>query len=914
MKLWMRLTLAMVLLVVLTATAVGWLTYRDLEQSILPRAIERIEAHAQLLAVDLGSHVQSARADINGFRSAVALNGIMRARLAGGIDPVDGTSETTWRDRMADRYVVELESKPAYFSFRIIGTDAREMLRVDRSGPGGVIRNVPEAELQSLAENEYIREALKTPRGGIYVSPVSLSRDGSQIRTPPVPVVRVAAPLFSPQNQPFGIVVINLDMRPVFDRVREATRPRGAMYVVNARGDYLVHPDRSREFGFELGKPARWQDDLPDLAAAVTTSDDAQSYPLKDSTGQRGGAAFVWQTLAGGPRVAIISTVPYATIMQAMTSVRNVSLLVALAAVIVAGLLAVFIARSLTSPLTQMTRSVEGLARGAPMVLPTRAGGEIGTLARAFASATAEIREKTAALQREAEERRRVIDVLNNTINSMVDPVLVSDENGTIVLANAPATRIGAKVGMQPATWTNDWRMLQADGMTPMPRDERPIIRARRGEMIENLDVVIQHIKSGKSIAMIVNGGPIRNSAGNITGAVAIYRDVTAFKESERQLRQAQKMDAVGQLTGGVAHDFNNILTVITGTIEILAEAVEDKPEMAAIAQMIDEAASRGAELTQRLLAFARRQPLQPKKTDVNDLVLEASKLLRPTLGEQVEIESMLEGEAWPAMIDPSQLSAALINLALNARDAMPDGGKLTIETGNVFLDESYGKSNPDVAPGPYLMVAVSDTGTGIPPNLRERVFEPFFTTKEVGKGTGLGLSMVYGFIKQSGGHIKIYSEEGHGTTVKMYLPRAVDGADADDAMPSDPKFDRGTETILAVEDDALVRTYVCAQLRSLGYTPIPVANAAEALAKVDAGEEFDLLFTDVIMPGTLNGRQLADEVRKRRPGMKVLFTSGYTENAIVHHGRLDPGVLLLAKPYRKSDLARMIRSAIETT
>jgi CheY-like chemotaxis protein len=292
--------------------------------------------------------------------------------------------------------------------------------------------------------------------------------------------------------------------------------------------------------------------------------------------------------------------------------------------------------------------------------------------------------------------------------------------------------------------------------------------------------------------------------------------------------------------------------------------------------------------------------------------MVEAASLLRPTLGEQIEIDAMLAHEAWPALVDRGQLVTAVLNLAINARDAMPDGGKLTLETGNVMLDEAYGEQNPDLQPGPYVMVAVSDTGSGIPAALRDKVFEPFFTTKEVGKGTGLGLSMVYGFVKQSGGHVKIYSEEGVGTTIKLYLPRATEDAmPFAEAAPTAPRA-TGHESILVVEDDRMVRDYVVAQLRSLGYAAAAAANAAEALKILDDGAAPDLLFTDVIMPGGVDGRQLADQVRRRRPSLKVLFTSGYTQTAIVHHGRLDPGVLLLAKPYRKIDLARMIRTALD--
>jgi len=395
-------------------------------------------------------------------------------------------------------------------------------------------------------------------------------------------------------------------------------------------------------------------------------------------------------------------------------------------------------------------------------------------------------------------------------------------------------------------------------------------------------------------------------------GAEDMLQKVREVEATEAQIRQAQKMEAVGQLTGGIAHDFNNILTVIVGTIEILSEALTDRPHLAAIAKLIDEAAARGADLTQGLLAFARRQPLQPREVDVNALIIDSARLLRPTLGEQIEIDSMLADDVTHALVDPSQLATAILNLALNARDAMPNGGKLTFETRNVHLDESYASMNSEVTPGNYVMVAVNDSGQGIPADLMDKVFEPFFTTKGLGKGSGLGLSMVYGFVKQSNGHIKIYSELGHGTTVKLYLPQATCSAEPGPANVA--PIEGGHETILIVEDDALVRTYVITQVQSLGYITLAACNATEALAILETAENIALLFTDVIMPGPMNGPQLAIEAQKRRPLLKILYTSGYTENAIVHHGRLDAGVRLLAKPYRKSDLARMIRIALDAT
>jgi CheY-like chemotaxis protein len=322
-------------------------------------------------------------------------------------------------------------------------------------------------------------------------------------------------------------------------------------------------------------------------------------------------------------------------------------------------------------------------------------------------------------------------------------------------------------------------------------------------------------------------------------------------------------------------------------------------------------AAERGAALTHRLLAFSRQQMLVTRSVDFNRLIGDMGELLRRTLGEHVEIELRLAKDLWPALADSGQVENSLLNLAINARDAMPDGGKLTIETSNVHLDEDYASHNAEVAPGDYVMMVVTDTGTGMPEDVLAHVFEPFFTTKEVGKGTGLGLSMIYGFAKQSGGHAKIYSEVGHGTTVRLYLPRLANEAKLE-AVAVVPSHKGGGETILVVEDNPDVRRLVLRQLRDLGYVVIEAANGPEALKVLDGGASIDLLFTDVVMPGGMTGRQLAEAAKTRRPGMKTLFTSGYTEDSILRLGKLDPGVRLLSKPYRKHELATRIRETLD--
>ena len=399
-------------------------------------------------------------------------------------------------------------------------------------------------------------------------------------------------------------------------------------------------------------------------------------------------------------------------------------------------------------------------------------------------------------------------------------------------------------------------------------------------------------------------------------------RDVNAEKERQAELegaqealRQSQKMDAIGQLTGGIAHDFNNLLQIISGNLDILKRSITD--ESPRLRRSIDNAAKgaeRAAVLTQRLLAFSRRQPLAPKVIDPNKLVSSISEMLHRTLGETYQIETVTGSGLWRVEADPNQLEGALLNLAINARDAMPGGGKLTVETANTYLDRDYAKRHSGVTPGQFAVICVTDTGFGMDPDTAERAVEPFFTTKEVGKGTGLGLSMVYGFVKQSGGHLKIYSEPGEGTTVKIYLPRhqgpeeAVEAADHGD----EPGAGDG-ESILICEDDEDVRAYSAEVLRELGYRVIEAGDGESALRLLAAESgRVDLLFTDIVLPGGMTGAVVAERARAAQPRLKVLFTTGYARNAIVHHGRLDAGVELLSKPFSYADLAARVRDLLD--
>jgi PAS domain S-box-containing protein len=419
--------------------------------------------------------------------------------------------------------------------------------------------------------------------------------------------------------------------------------------------------------------------------------------------------------------------------------------------------------------------------------------------------------------------------------------------------------------------------------------------------------------KDGSEFPVEINLSPAETSEGLVV--IAAVRNVSASKSMEKQLRQAQKMEAIGNLTGGLAHDFNNLLGIIIGNLDLLrgqpGNGITKDPILDQLSSEALDAALRGADLTRRLLAFARRQALQPQRTDLNELIEGISKLLRRTLGTDIEIELNLEPEAWAANVDPSQLGASVINIVNNARDAMPSGGTLTIATSNRHLDEDYVAAHTDLAPGEYALIEISDTGTGIPAEFLNHIFDPFFTTKEQGKGTGLGLSMVFGFIKQSAGHINVYSEMGNGTTFRLYLPRDRSAAEA----PEAPKttMHKGHEAVLAVEDNEGLRRVVVRQLKELGYSVLEAPDGAAAL-KILEREPVDLLFTDIMMPGGMSGYDLAKHAVARWPALKVLLTSGFPETKLNGNGNASVKMHLLTKPYRKDDLASALRKALDGT
>jgi len=727
-------------------------------------------------------------------------------------------------------------------------------------------------------------------------------------------------------------------------------------------------------------------------------------------------------------RLALGTMLPVVVTLLAVAFIHGVAspgLLLAAGAVgaALALVMAAMIGRSLSAPPAKVAWAVERLSRGETM--PSGGNQETGKGALAELSARLGTRQS----------------LLEKTVESIRDPVVVVDHCGAIVIINAAARRLlGVEPGFNILTGARAFRCQYADGETAMPISELPLVRALRGEQVDDLELIVKPRPDEQGVRLLANARPLRDDAGKLRGAVtvlhditarrrahealvaseqmaqaivktaldafvqtdqdgiildwssqaealtgwtrsdavgrkvvelvfpeqlrdahrqriarflqeiaaggmgmryesealhrdghrffvevslsalrrgegyvinAFVRDVTQRRAAQEQLIQAQKMEAVGQLTGGIAHDFNNMLTVITGTIEILSDGVKDTPHLASIAKLISDAADRGAQLTASLLAFARKQPLQPAETDVNALIGDVVRLLSQTLGSRIEIRTELARDAWLAFVDRSQLSAALVNLAINARDAMPDGGALIFATRNIQLGIPDAVARGVERAGDHLVIEVTDTGVGISPTHLEKIFDPFFSTKQVGQGSGLGLSMVFGFVKQTGGGIEALSTEGQGATFRIYLPKA-EGTALVPVEETDQPLRGGDETVLCVEDDDKIREYVTGQLEGLGYKVLVASNADAALEIASRGAAFDLLFTDIVMPGRMNGRQLADTLMAGRPALRVLFTSGYSDGALPAPGRPGHGLPLLTKPYRRAELARMLRRCLD--
>jgi len=515
-------------------------------------------------------------------------------------------------------------------------------------------------------------------------------------------------------------------------------------------------------------------------------------------------------------------------------------------------------------------------------------------------------------LEKSRQSEKKAVEtsqLLAAVLDAVPIPLMVSNLEGLLITWNSAAT--GA-FGYSAA------EMIGRDPAPLFPPETQPLAAKLRadalaGQPVHGLEVGCLHKDGGRRLVNLFMS-PARDQDGRAKALIIAMEDVTQQKSIEAQLRQAQKMEAIGQLTGGIAHDFNNLLAILSGNLELIEEEVPADGAIAGMARNALEACQRGANLTHRLLAYSRSQPLEPSTVDLAGLVRDAEALFRQSLEKNVRIDVRLEPDLWKVRIDATQLQDALLNLALNARDAMmPEGGRLTIEAANTSLDEYYAEHNLEVVPGDYVLVAVSDTGMGIPQELVDRVVEPFFTTKAVGKGTGLGLSMVFGFVKQSGGHMKIYSEPGIGTTVKLYLPRAdrIEAPRPDLGADDDTPMAQPGETVLVVEDDGIIRKIAVKFLTGLGYAVIEAEDGPAALEVLRGDGRIDLLFTDVVLSSGMSGPEIVARGRTIRPGIKVLYMSGYTSQSVIGSGDID-NVQLLTKPFLKKDLARRARYVLD--
>jgi signal transduction histidine kinase/CheY-like chemotaxis protein len=524
------------------------------------------------------------------------------------------------------------------------------------------------------------------------------------------------------------------------------------------------------------------------------------------------------------------------------------------------------------------------------------------------AERTAELEQRTRELAEEVDKRRQANATLDAVIRSSPLGIVAIDPDHKVTICNPVAEHmhdisaidlVGRAYPGLPDLVDGTAAIGLAALAARLAADPTPLtlkLHRRR--------------RNGRTMDIVFSAVPMLGANGEAAGLLFLLENATERNQLEAQLRQSQKMEAVGQMTGGVAHDFNNLLAVILGNLELLRDSVETPAERTLLLQEAIDASLRGAKLTQHLLAFSRQQPLEPRSVRIQQLVADIAGLLKRTIGEQISIQVNLPDDLWHARIDPNQLENALLNLAINARDAMPKGGRLMLDAENVVLDPQPGDELAEIVPGPYVLLVISDTGTGMAPDVRERVLEPFFTTKPVGAGSGLGLSMVYGFVKQSGGHIKIYSEPGHGTSVRLYLPRHSAVAASVSEQSAEIPVGSG-ETILLVEDDAAVGKMTVRLLTGFGYRTIEARDAASALAVLEKSDHIDLMVTDVMLPNGVNGAALVAQVKRLRPEVRIMLISGYTKNAILDLGGLDEGVHFLAKPFPKAELARKIHQVL---
>jgi PAS domain S-box-containing protein len=747
------------------------------------------------------------------------------------------------------------------------------------------------------------------------------------------PIVSVNVPVIRDGNV-VGLVNADIDVARLAAMLHQAELPQDWLVSIINGADRIIA--RTRRHGEFLGRLA--SKDLRENATGsrgVWTGNTAEGLPVLGAYSRS--TISDWRIAVGVP-VAVIEQPLYLSIMRLLS--------IGGGALILSALLAGFFAQRLALPLHALAVQAERLGRNETVQPTPSAIAEVSNVSAALEQASSELRRREAERQQAETELRSSRARLERVLDTSPVGIVEVTSQGRLLYLNATAERIlrAGRAELEGRRYHEmPWVLKTPEGET-LSAGQLPGTRALAGELVIGTEIQMFTPAENRSVMLSVNAAPMIEG-GQVRSALIAFSDITERYQTERALRaaesrlralnenleqrvtdeiarrrhieealrQSQKMEAIGQLTGGVAHDFNNLLTIIFGNLETLEHRLPPDDKLRRHVSAAMRGASRAAVLTDRLLAFARRQPLAPDVIDVNARVAGMSDLLRGTLGEGIRIETVLAEGLWPAFADASQLENALINLAVNARDAMPEGGALTIETANCEVEAVETATPEDLQPGQYVCISVGDTGSGMSEEVKAKAFEPFFTTKDIGQGTGLGLSQVYGFIRQSGGHVGICTAPGEGTTVRLYLPRRLEPAETanDAALPPPPKG-RSEETVLVVEDDPDVRAYTETMVGELGYRVLTASDADAALLLLDDHPEVDLLFTDVGLPGGRNGRQLADEARQRHGRLKVLYTTAYARDAIVHEGRLDPGVEVVFKPFRYSELALKLRQVLD--
>ncbi|PDT88765.1 hypothetical protein CO669_18565 [Bradyrhizobium sp. Y36] len=1027
------LIVSMIGLVIATSLGVAFLTLHNLDAALVPFRVQLMAQQAHARVEDVANYTGTARADLLVLSEGSSLTGLLRASAGGGTDPIDKVSSTVWQERLAKRLFREIELKPAYYQIRVISAadGGRELVRVDRDN--GVPRLVAEQSLQRKGDTDYFRKTMSIGRGEIYVSPVDLNKEYGRIEMPVVPVVRIATPLFLPDGQRFGIFIINLDLRPIFDSLKSRAPAYGDIRLVNGDGDYLLHPDDLKSFRFEYGGRSRAKDDLPELSSLPT-----ETGLQRDHDGRLVGVAVVSGRIADAVDFSVVEVAPYQALAAAPAPLRDATLVAGSLAALASIGMALLVARALSRRIRYVVESVDGLTSeqlnvGA-LPPPSDGGSSLYRLLR-IKQPVEELRDELVRRRRAELLMRQYLEkhsLYSAVVQSATDAIVTKTLDGKITGWNYAAEKLFG-YSAEEAVGQSIEIIVPPDRLSDV---QHILGRIAQSETVDHYETV-RKTKDGRLIDVSLSVSPVKSADGEIIGAAKIARDISERKFVERkfelaveaspggvlmingagviilvnkelerqfgyerteligrsvetllpasgreahasvrkaflnapavrsmgagrelfarrkdgtefpveiglnpiqsrdglivlasvvdisprrqaeraieaqkeQLQHAQKMEAVGLMAGGVAHDFNNLLLVMLVYAEMLradCDALDPKlPEILEIVKSIDRAQL----LTGQLLAFSRKQPSEPNVLNLGDVVSGFHSMLRRTLPADIEIVTIAADDLWPVLIDKGQLEQVLMNLAVNARDAMPTGGRFAIEITN----KQDGAPVSGNLVCEFVEVRVSDSGSGIAPELIEKIFDPFFTTKERGRGTGLGLSTCYGIIAQAGGRLTVESELGKGATFCILLPRTERLASTAASAPKDAEQFGGTETILVVEDDQAVMRATTAALRRGGYSILTAANGDEARRLLQQqGDGIDLVLSDVVMP-QLSGPELAEFVRGSYPGLPLIFMTGYSDypvitesgdHRIAHHRAI-------MKPFRPNELLATIREVL---